>query len=196
MAMARLGSTQPLDVVAHHINEHLLEAFECQQACAFHRFLAGILLFKARKRIVEDGGNWEAWCKEHVPRSQRDIRKCIMLASAPDPQAAFGAERQEARERMRRIRAERAGVSTVLEGADRAHERPQPANQPIPVAAVTNGADRANVRPVPAQPKLVTAEVPVIRSDEEVDEILSRIARLREGQRARLFSKLRAEYGL
>jgi hypothetical protein len=60
--------------------------------------------------------------------------------------------------------------------------------------------DRAYVSAVPASvPKLVTHENPVKRadgSDDEIDDIVGRIARLREGQRARLFVQLREEYGL
>jgi hypothetical protein len=90
----------PLDVVAGKIRA-LLQKSEDQ------RLTAARLLAEARGRV--DAGEageigWQAWCKEHVQRSQRDVRRLLTLAAAPDPAEALEAERKATREQVSRQR--------------------------------------------------------------------------------------------
>jgi hypothetical protein len=73
-----------------------------------NRIEAGRLLIEARQRVLngeEQGLTWEKWCCRNIPRSQADIRKCMALASADDPQAALEQERAGTRQRMQNNRA-------------------------------------------------------------------------------------------
>jgi hypothetical protein len=51
------------------------------------------------------------WIKLRVNRSLQDMRKCIALAKAKDPEAAAAQEREDARGRMQKVRKERANSS-------------------------------------------------------------------------------------
>jgi hypothetical protein len=50
------------------------------------------------------------WIKLRVDRSLRDMRKCIALAKAEDPEAAAAQEREDNRAYQRKSRAQRAAV--------------------------------------------------------------------------------------
>jgi hypothetical protein len=172
MMMARealFGRNEPLEEVAHRISVHMSEARTCARDVMHHRLAAGFLLLEARERVPT---GWQQWCKLHFGKSARDIRKCIALANSPNGQAAIGKEREDNRKAKQRQRQR-----------ERADVRPQPDNDL----------------------ELVTKENPIRAMDPEVDEalvdheiepLLKRIRKLGDGQRARLFSKLRQEYDL
>jgi hypothetical protein len=92
----------PLDVVAGKIRA-LLQKAEDQR-------LAAALLLKQAKERVEGGehprfSSFSAWCRQYLPeRSQRDIRRLLQIASAPDPESALNEMRSKGREQTRRWR--------------------------------------------------------------------------------------------
>ena len=91
--MSADGMREPLDVVAGKIRA-LLQKSEDQ------RITAARLLAEARSR-VDDGEageiSWEAWCRDNVERSQRDVRRLLALVKADDPAAKADADRKAAR---------------------------------------------------------------------------------------------------
>jgi hypothetical protein len=72
-----------------------------------HRLAVAMLLKEARER-VEAGEDplfrsFRIWCHEKLPgRSERDIRRLIAIASAPDPTAAMTESRAKAKHQTRR----------------------------------------------------------------------------------------------
>jgi hypothetical protein len=106
--MTRTNITQdPLDVVAGKINAYLKKSQD-------QRVSAAVLLLSAKQRIeADEAGNidFSTWCKLYIkradgkgPLSEHEIRRLLNFARAPDPQAAADADREKAREGMRKNR--------------------------------------------------------------------------------------------
>lgn len=97
----------PLHVVADKILEYWKKSDD-------HRTDAALLLKEAKER-VECGEDkrfptFKAWRRELPPgRSDRDIRRLLQRANAPDPAAEGERQRRIARESMERTRARRKG---------------------------------------------------------------------------------------
>jgi hypothetical protein len=104
----------PLDTLAAEINVRFKKAIAIEAKAKEHRIAAGLQLIEARKRVErgEAGIGWERWCAENIERSQRDIRKVMRLAGAPDPTVSLAAERAATQARMTTLR-ERAHVRPV-----------------------------------------------------------------------------------
>ena len=68
------------------------------------------MLLKEAKERVEAGedarfDSFRAWCREYLPgRSNRDIRRMLQIANAPDPQSKLNEMRATARDQTRRWR--------------------------------------------------------------------------------------------
>src|SRR5262249_13144772 len=80
------------------------------------RLAAGQRLLELRARIeAGEAGpiSWWTFYEQDLARfrSRKDAEKLMRMAAADKPEAAFGAERVEAKERMQRHRAENAGAN-------------------------------------------------------------------------------------
>jgi hypothetical protein len=90
-------SIDTLDDLAHEIVTRFDRADAAATKSHNHRVSAGELLVEVRGRV--DAGEagpitWTEWCAVNVPnRSMRDIRRCLALVKADDPDAALEAER-------------------------------------------------------------------------------------------------------
>ncbi len=107
-----------LDALAAEIRQ----CFDSADQADHFRIVAGRKLIEARRRVEagEAGATtWSAWVAEHVQRSERDVRKVMSLARAPDPAAALKKERASARAGMARKRSQgpRANVSPPPDAA-------------------------------------------------------------------------------
>jgi hypothetical protein len=93
--------------LAAEINDHFGAA---DVAGDEHRIAAGQKLNAAQALVVgrqnsrSGAALWREWLKANVRRSERDCRKVMALARAPDPTAALRQERGKARDGMRRKR--------------------------------------------------------------------------------------------
>src|SRR5947209_8146511 len=89
-----------LEVVTRAVNAHLKKAAERQSEADRlktkaddHRISAGLLLIGLRTRV--DAGEagedmtWTRYVRDNIDRSERDCRKLMRLAGAPDPEAAL-----------------------------------------------------------------------------------------------------------
>ena len=79
----RLSGRDPLDVVASKILIHWKESED-------QRLTAALLLREAKGRVEagedEHFATFQAWCSEKLPgRSERDIRRLLLIANSPDP---------------------------------------------------------------------------------------------------------------
>ena len=89
----------PLDVVAGKILAFWKKAED-------QRLSAALLLKEAKERVEagEDGRftSFLAWCRHRLPgRSDREIRRLLQIANAPDPKLALNEMRAKAREHTR-----------------------------------------------------------------------------------------------
>jgi hypothetical protein len=97
------GSTRnPLDVVAEKILAFWKKADD-------QRVFAAMLLKQAKERVEagEDArfASFPEWCRERLPgRSNRDIRRLLQIANAPDPKSMLDNMRAKTREDTRRWR--------------------------------------------------------------------------------------------
>jgi hypothetical protein len=125
-----LTNTQTLPEIANKINSAWADIDEHEGAANDSRIKVGHLLLEAKDLTKVSKIKWEAWCAEHVKRSQGDIRKVMALAKAPDAEAAHEAERQSNREaravkrasmRGSQLRSVRAHATSVrgVEGTSR-----------------------------------------------------------------------------
>lgn len=95
----------PLDVVAEKIMTLWKESDDKRTAAA--------LLLKQAKERIESGederfSTFNDFCHELLPgRTERDIRRLLQIAYAPDPAEECGRQRRVARESMARTRARR-----------------------------------------------------------------------------------------
>lgn len=89
---------------AASINKHFDETHKLGGRWEYHRLQAGRELVAAR--AVVDPGNWTKWCKANIKRGMRDIQQVMKMASAPDPEKAAAAEREDGAEKKRRLRSE------------------------------------------------------------------------------------------
>ena len=89
-----------IESAATSINQHLYAAAKADSSANYHRVMAGRELIAIRPKIEEIGLGWEAWCRENITRSMRDIRRVMKIAASPDPEAALEEERTQAREGM------------------------------------------------------------------------------------------------
>jgi hypothetical protein len=101
----RCSSRDPLDVVAGKINILWKKSDD-------QRTAAALLLKEAKDRIASGEDKrfltFKAWCQELLPgRSDRDIRRLLQRAYAPDPIAEGERQRRAARDSMARTRAHR-----------------------------------------------------------------------------------------
>jgi hypothetical protein len=92
----------PLDVVAGKILAFWERADD-------QRVLAAMLLKEAKERVEagEDArfASFPLWCRECLPgRSNRDIRRLLQIANAPDPKSMLNKMRAKTREDTRRWR--------------------------------------------------------------------------------------------
>jgi hypothetical protein len=95
-------SRDPLDVVAGKILAFWKSADD-------KRVLAAMLLKEAKERVEagEDAlfASFSEWCRERLPgRSNRDIRRLLQIANAPDPKSMLNKMRAKTREDTRRWR--------------------------------------------------------------------------------------------
>ena len=89
-----------LDVVAGKIKAFLQRADN-------QRITAAKLLAEARERVeAGEAGDirWEIWCRKHIERSPRDVRRLLALLRSDDPTAKLAQDRQAARDGMARLR--------------------------------------------------------------------------------------------
>ena len=103
---------------AHNIAVMFAQADKARDKARGIRIDIGLELIDLKRRV--DAGEarragepeefW-VWIKLRNNRSLRDMRKCIALAKAENPEAASAKEREDARVRMKRIRTERANSS-------------------------------------------------------------------------------------
>jgi hypothetical protein len=71
-----------------------------------HRLLAAFVLRVARPKAEREGWEWEAWCKENVDRSIRDVYRLLALVEEPgEAEAKLNEERKATRKRMKKLRA-------------------------------------------------------------------------------------------
>jgi hypothetical protein len=126
-----------LDDLARDIRDTLDRADKSQRHADDLRITAGQMLLTARRQAEVQGLGWADWLKVNIKRSERDVRRLIAIAKAPDAEAAVAEDRRKAREGMQRTR---TNVS------------PQPA-----VARVTSPAGpRVEIRVTKVQPVIKT----------------------------------------
>src|SRR5215204_1287794 len=110
------GAEIILPQLAHEINVRFDLADRCEQKAVEHRISAGVHLKKAKELIPK--GQWEFWLKENIKRSRRDVYKCLALVKSDDPaeqEQALSRQRQAARERMARSRADVSNVGHTMD---------------------------------------------------------------------------------
>jgi hypothetical protein len=94
-----------LDDLGKAIRDTLDRADTSQRRADDLRITAGQMLLVAQQRVHEQKLVWSEWLKTNIPdRSDRDVRRLIALAKAPDPEAAIEEDRRKAREGMRRTK--------------------------------------------------------------------------------------------
>src|SRR5262245_42250528 len=97
----------PLDQTAQKINTHLVEADKADKVATDARLHAGHLLLQAQQRIQsgearDETGKvwrWEAWCRQHITRSLRDIRRLIALVKPGDQTPEQRREKEKGKNR-------------------------------------------------------------------------------------------------
>jgi hypothetical protein len=109
-----------LEQLAAKIVDRWLDLDKADDRVLRGRLAIGKLLIDAKAMVKH--GDWEDWFKANIPaRSLRDARQMMMMAGAPDPDAALDKERARAREGMQRTReAKRRNVTPFsdIEPAD------------------------------------------------------------------------------
>ena len=101
--------SQPILVEAHEIASSWTKAEVATDKAHSMRVDVGIRLLELRQRVEkEEKMEWWFWvrnsgCFDGI--TKKDMHKVMKLASAADPEAAANAERQKAREGMRKYRA-------------------------------------------------------------------------------------------
>lgn len=105
----------PLDTLAGMINAHFDVAAKYADKADQQRIAAGMHLKEARTRVEagEVGDvTWYGWCGENIRRSLRDIKKCLAIAKADDPQGALNQEREATRASRLKRRENQGGIAT------------------------------------------------------------------------------------
>lgn len=102
------------------------------------RLDAGKLLLSAQDLCQRAGQPWEAWCRDNVwGRSQRDIRRLLKLAGAPDPEAAYEAEKTSRRIGTQEVKRTLCPILHALPGDTPINLAPE-----VTVAAWSDAADK------------------------------------------------------
>jgi hypothetical protein len=147
----RLSAAATLSERAQAINWLFTEVDAARRKTACRRFELGSELIRAQAVVRKElgPGQWEAWCRGNIHRSQGDIQKVMKLALARDPMAAHEAEKAASRNQ----RAERTEKVRVADHA--ASMRHVPASEHRPVLTVVSetvseAAPEAAVDPVQA----------------------------------------------
>jgi hypothetical protein len=101
-----------LDELAKDIRSTLERAEKNDEKARNLRITAGQMLLAAKERVQSGEAtdtvgariSWKDWVDRFIKRSERDVRRLIAIAKAPDPAAAAEEERRKAREGMQRTR--------------------------------------------------------------------------------------------
>jgi hypothetical protein len=94
-----------LDALAKDIRDVLDRADKSQRRADDLRLTAGQMLLAARQQVAVQKLIWSEWLQVNIPdRSERDVRRLIAIAKAPDPAAAAEEARAKTREQVAETR--------------------------------------------------------------------------------------------
>jgi hypothetical protein len=100
-----------LDGLAKEIRSTLDRADKSQRHADDLRITAGRMLLAAREQVQAQKLVWSEWLAANVPdRSERDVRRLLAVAKAPDPAAAADQERRATREQVAATRQRQADI--------------------------------------------------------------------------------------
>jgi len=110
--MAEIVALRPSVIeAAHNISIKFAKVDNAHSKARSLRVEIGFELIDLKRRVdageaakVGEPEEFWAWIKMRVNRSVQDMRKCIALAKAKDPEAAAEQEREGTRERMKEYR--------------------------------------------------------------------------------------------
>ena len=100
-----------LDGLAKEIRSTLDRADKSQRHADDLRITAGQMLLAAHAQVKAQGLAWSEWLKTNVSdRSERDVRRLLSIAKAPDPASAAAQERAATREQVAASRQRQADI--------------------------------------------------------------------------------------
>jgi hypothetical protein len=116
-----LKTKNMIDKMVDQIHREFAAATSDTKRAERARVRTGKLLIELRDRIeageAGDGKPWWKWFTENIAIGRSNAKQCMRLAKAKDPNAAHDKEKEDAKERMQNIRAERSAhpIEYILE---------------------------------------------------------------------------------